>query len=212
VFVFEDESLMRWALRSLLGSSREFAFVGESGTRLTDLDLLRRASPHLVVLDVMLPRPFPHGLDVLARIRAELPEVKVAMFSGHREYFAEARHRGAHAIIEKDTEPDALLPKLLRVVEGADDEMPPGMHGAPNGANGVRRDPSAAASVRRLTPREREIGRLVASGVPNGQIATRLAISETTVQEHLKHIFTKLGVHNRADVVRILILGGILDD
>lgn len=211
VFVIEDDGIVIFALKHLLATTRDFVLVGDS-TGVADINRLRAATPDIVILDIMLPDPypvdvtlrekFPHGFEIIVRIRDELPHIKVVVFSGDPRYFSGAAARGAHGIIEKDVEPAEIIPKLLQVMRG-ETVMPQGTTATP-------RYPEEERNVRTLTRREAEVGREMALGRSTDRIAETLDITEATVQEHKKSIYLKLDVHDGANAVRALILGGIL--
>ena len=108
---------------------------------------------------------------------------------------------GARAIVHKRFAIETLMTAIRAVAEGLV-WMPPAMQAAL-----VAQDGPAA---KRLTPRESEIVRCVAIGMRNAEVATRLALSESTVKTHLTNIFQKLGIRDRIELTRYAIKSGLV--
>jgi DNA-binding NarL/FixJ family response regulator len=204
VFIVEDAPLTLDALKEVIGRCRDLVCVGASSTVLEDLVPLRQARADILLLDIMLPYPYPRGFDVLARVRRELPEVRVVAYSAQRQLIKSAVALGASGVLDKDAPPEELIATLLKVGDGEQSFPASILPCTPC-------DPAAIQRVSRLTKRQREVGSLMANGTTSTTaIAEALGLAATTVGDFKKQMYETLEVHNDANAVRILIMGGIL--
>jgi DNA-binding NarL/FixJ family response regulator len=165
--------------------------------------------PDLVLLDRMMPRI--GGIEAARQITVAAPEVRVVIISGQvgTESIAEAGRAGASAFIAKTATHEQMLEILAAVRDGR-------AHVASDGAGttidrAVRRFAARApAGVALLTPREREVLRLVAEGHSSQGVAAILEIGPRTVESHRQHIMRKLGIHSVAGLTRFALESGNL--
>jgi DNA-binding NarL/FixJ family response regulator len=200
----DDHEMVRTGLRTFFELQQDMVVVGEAGTAEEALALVPHAKPDIVLLDLMLPG-MP-GVEAVRQLRARYPEVKVVVltsFAGADSVLAVVR-AGVSGYLLKDVGP-AELAEALRVVH----------------AGGVPLHPTVAATVMRsvtdsprepLTPREREVLRLVAGGLSNRLIARELALSEKTVKTHVSAILGKLGVADRTQAALFAVREGLVGD
>ncbi|MFG3189890.1 response regulator transcription factor [Streptomyces omiyaensis] len=192
VVIAEDNALLREGLVLLLTSAgHEVAAVAASGPEV--LPALLEHRPDVAVLDVRMPPGFrDEGLRAALAARAEIPGMPVLVLSQYVEetYAAELLGGGAGGVgyLLKDRvgRVDEFLDALERVAAG-----------------GTALDPEVVAEllatrkddpVDRLTPREREVLRLMAEGRDNATIATQLVVTERAVSKHIGNVFLKLGL------------------
>ena len=193
VLVADDHGLMREAIRLALEPECDIEVVGEAERGDEVLPRIREARPDLLLLDIRMPGM--DGLEVLSRVRAQFPDVKVAMLSAvdEPEVAARALDCGAIAYLGKRVEPSALISTIHGIMNGSVSMETLGLRASPKAG-------SAEEAV--LSPREVEILRRVASGHSNREIAQELWLSEQTVKYHLTNVYRKIRVSGRTDATR----------
>jgi DNA-binding NarL/FixJ family response regulator len=203
ILICDDQALVRAGFRKLLEAEPGIDVVGEAEDGLQAVELVRRRSPELVLMDVRMPRL--NGIEATRRIVAQSgPAVRVLMLTtfGNDEYVYESLRAGASAFLLKDAPPEDLL-AAVRIVANGDSLLAPAVTSAVVDAF-VRSSPSRpelAAQLRTLTRREREVVELLAHGHSNAEIARALTVSEATIKTHVGHALTKLGVRDRVQAV-----------
>lgn len=202
ILVADDHALIREGLRKILELEDDLVVVGESQDGPTTLAKARELRPDVITLDVSMPGM--SGLEVAARLREELPEVKVVILTVHdgSDYLLDAVRAGGQAYLLKDSEP-ALLIEAIRTVHGGGTYFPRELVGhLVEGYRKATHEPAAAgetpaAGLQSLTDREKEILRLIGQGASNRDIAERLFISEKTVKNHVSSLLHKLELEGR---------------
>jgi DNA-binding NarL/FixJ family response regulator len=176
--------------------------VGEAGDGSHAVHRTRLLSPDIVLMDIRMP-----DLDGIAATRdvlAAFPDVKVVILTTFEQddYIFGALRAGASGFLLKRTRPEDLIAAIHTVAAG-DSLLAPSVTSrviarmAQQPAPDTTRDARLAA----LTPREREVLELVASGLSNAEIAADLVIEESTVKTHTKRILGKLGARDRVQAV-----------
>ncbi len=186
VLLVDDDSMVREWVRLALADS-EFEVIGEAASGAAALELLQRRSPQLLLVDYRLGDAV--GTEVLRSLRQAGSNVPtVLMTANAAEGFNEAvREAGAQGSVLKTGRADELLAALRLVASGRTsfDVRHP------------RRPPGRAA----LSPRERQVLRLMAGGKTNREIADDLGVGEETVKTMVSRVFAKLGARRRAEAV-----------
>jgi DNA-binding NarL/FixJ family response regulator len=208
VLLADDHRIVREGLRGLLERRAGIEVVGEAADGEAALALARQLVPHLVILDVSMPRM--NGVEATRRIRAECPGVKVLALSMHpdRRYVIETLKAGASGYVLKDSAFDELIHAIESVMEGCaylspavtDMVVREYVSRLPN-------DEGTAFSV--LTVREREVLQLLAEGAPTKAIATRLGVSVKTVETYRQQIMAKLDLHTVAELTKYAVREGL---
>ena len=171
------------------------------------------ARPDVVVLDLQLPDM--SGVEVTRGLRAAYPAVRVLVLSasGEQRDVLEAVKAGAAGYLLKSAASAEFLDAVRRTADG-DAVFTPGLAALVLGE--FRRLAAAPAGdggdAPRLTERETEVLRMVATGMSYKQIATRLVLSHRTIQNHVQNTLSKLHLHNRVELVRYAIEHGLADD
>ncbi|MEV0147056.1 MULTISPECIES: response regulator transcription factor [unclassified Nonomuraea] len=209
VVVADDQAVVRMGLRALLEREPDMECAGEAADGAAALDLLRRTSPDVLLLDIRMP-----GMDGLATLRAIAGDpglagtriVVVTTFAVDEYVFA-ALQAGASGFLLKDSAPDELV-NAVRVVAAGEALLSPSitrrvisLFGG-TGAEPVR-------GLDTLTPREREMVAWVATGRSNEEIAGELVISPDTVRTHVSRAMVKLGARDRAQLVVFAMRAGL---
>lgn len=204
----EDHHLVRQGFKVLLESERDFRLLGEASDGLAAVELVARQKPHVLVLDLMIPRL--HGLEVIRQIRKDHPATKVVVLSMHADepYVVEALRNGALAYVLKDSTAADLV-KAVREAMAGRRYLSPALadraltsHPKPGKQE---TDPYDT-----LTNRERLVLQLAAEGLTSQQIAGKLFISPRTAETHRANLMRKLGFKSQTELVRFAIRKGIL--
>jgi DNA-binding NarL/FixJ family response regulator len=210
VMVVDDHPMWRDNVaRDLTEAGLEVVATAGDGT-----EALTRAAatgPDVVVLDLQIPTP--NGVEVTGRLVTgdPAPRVLVLSASGEQEDVLAAVKAGATGYLVKSASKEELLSAVTRVAEG-DTVFTPGLAGLVLGEYRRLSDtPAGEPGAPRLTDRETEVLRLVATGLSYKQIAERLVLSHRTVQNHVQNTLRKLQLHNRVQLVRYAFEQG-LDD
>ncbi len=206
VLLVDDHKIVREGLRALLEEESDIEVVGEAGDGREAIDLVSERRPEVVVMDISMPGM--DGVEATRRIRKMNPRVKVVALSIHAEkqFVAGMLRAGASGYLVK-TEAAGDLVEAIRTVLAGGQYVSPQLVD-PNVENYMQQLIDEGEQPI-LTPREREVLRLIAEGKTNRQIADELYVSEKTVGNHRQHIMDKLDLHNTADLTRYAIKEGI---
>ncbi len=193
----DDDVLLREGLASLL-ASWGFDVAGQAENAVDLLTLVREHRPDLAIVDVrMPPNHSTDGLDAATRIRDEFPDVAVLVLSAHieaeqaMEFVANGGGTG-YLLKSRVVDIEAFIGSVRRVLGGGS-VVDPGLVEELL-AMRRRQDPLVT-----LTAREREVLSLMAEGYSNGGIASRISVSEGTVEKHVRSIMMKLHLPERED-------------
>ena len=205
VLIADDHTIFRQGLAQMLSSVSEFGLASQASDGREALQLIAQIKPDVAVLDVSMPAL--SGLAVTQEVlRQGLPtRIILLTMHGEPEAVSRAMRAGASGYVLKDNAFEDLVYAIKSVAAG-----------------GTFVSPSVAASLLKpveerspqdvpLTRREREVLKLIASGLTNRQIAEKLFISVKTVETHRARILQSLDLHKTADLVRYAIEKGLLD-
>jgi DNA-binding NarL/FixJ family response regulator len=204
VALADDQALVRAGFRALLGHTPDIEVVGEAGNGLEAVQLARRTSPDVFLMDIRMPDL--DGIEATRIICTDpaLAGVLVVVLTTFQldEYVFSALRADASGFLIKDIEPDDLR-GAVRAVAAGDALLSPGATRALIEAftAGPPRPAAATALLPTLTDRERQVTQLAAQGLDNTAIATRLVISPATAKTHVTHAMTKIGARDRAQLV-----------
>ena len=200
VFLVDDHAMFRSGVRAELGTSVEL--VGEAGTVAEAITGIRAARPAVVLLDVHMPDG--GGLAVLAGVAAEVPDTRFLALSvsdAAEDVIAVIR-AGARGYVTKTISAGELTAAVRRVAEG-DVVFSPRLAGFVLDAfRDTPVAPSVDPDLDQLTPREREVMRLLARGYAYKEIAAELFISVKTVETHASNVLRKLQLSSRHQLTR----------
>jgi DNA-binding NarL/FixJ family response regulator len=212
VLIADDQALMRAGFRMILEGEPDLEVVGEATTGDEAVAEADRLRPDVVLMDVRMPEM--DGIEATRRLLESNDGTKVVMLTTFDmdEYVYEAFRAGASGFLVKDVPPEQLIAGIRSVASG-DALLAPSVtrrlieeyvHHPPNG---LRAPPP---EVDRLTAREVEVLRMMARGLSNGEIASGLFVSETTVKTHVAHLLSKLGLRDRVQAVVFAYESGVV--
>jgi NarL family two-component system response regulator LiaR len=205
VLLVDDHQVVRQGLRAFLQLQPDVEVVGEAAGGSAAVAAAAAGRPDVVLMDLVMPEG--DGIAAIRALAEAAPGARVVVlssFADDERIFA-AMQAGAAGYLLKDVDPDALAEAIREVHRGR-----PVLH--PDVAARLMRraaDPASPATEP-LTPREREVLRLVVEGFANKQIARRLVITEKTVKTHVSSILQKLGVADRTAAAVLAIRQGLV--
>jgi DNA-binding NarL/FixJ family response regulator len=190
VLLAEDHTIVRQGLRALLEASRDLCVVGEAADGRRAVELAAEVEPDVVLMDLSMP--VMDGVEATRELLALRPESVVVVLTSFSDQprVTEALKAGAVGYMLKDCDPRDLLAAIRSAADG---------HAPldPRVARALLPTATTASPADGLSSREREVLRLVAQGLANKQVGTRLGISERTVKAHLGRVFREIGVSDR---------------
>jgi DNA-binding NarL/FixJ family response regulator len=210
VLVADDQSMVRAGFRMLLGGEEDIEVVAEASNGLEAVDKAARYDPTVVLMDIRMPEL--DGLEAARRILAADRDARILMLTTFDldEYVYEALRAGASGFVLKDEPPEQLL-AAIRTVAAGDALLSPAVTKRVIAQFTRIPRPTPPAELDDLSEREREVFRLIARGLSNGEIAQELFISETTVKTHVTHILAKLGLRDRVQAVVLAYQAGLFE-
>ncbi len=212
VLVVDDETLVRDGISLMLGVESDIDVVGEARTGVEAVALARDKHPNVVLMDIRMPDM--DGLEATARIIDDDSSVRVIILTTFDpdEYVYEALRAGASGFMLKDAPRHELVSAVRTVFDGGA-MLSPTITSRLIGrfARRLEVDTSTSNRLDQLSDRERDVLVEIARGRSNDEIAQRLFIGAATVKSHINHVFTKLGVRDRAQAVAFAYESGLVE-
>lgn len=199
IMLVDDHAIVRQGLRSILEREHDLRVVAEASTAAEALAVVGRACPAIVLLDLKLSTSSDtEGLDLCEALAAEYPELAILVLTTFldEQLVLRAVKAGARGYVVKDVDMTGLVRSIRDVARG---ESAFDARSAAAMVRGLKAPP--ATDEKKLTAREREVLALLARGLSNRDIGSRLFISETTAKFHVGNILRKLDVTRRAEAV-----------
>ncbi|HEX3647693.1 MAG TPA: response regulator transcription factor [Pseudonocardiaceae bacterium] len=197
VLVADDHEVVRTGYAALLDTQPDFTVVGTAGDGVEAVRGCRELSPDVVLMDVRMPRM--DGIEATRQL-AGGPRVLILTTFDLDEYVYDALRAGASGFLLKDVTAERLF-DAVRVVAAGEALLAPTVTRRLIGEFARQRPTPAPAPLAALTPRETQVLRLVAEGLSNPEIATRLVVTEETVKTHVSRVLNKLGLRDRTQAV-----------
>jgi two-component system nitrate/nitrite response regulator NarL len=188
ILLIDDHPMLRNGVKQLIAMDPRLQVIAEAGNGEQGVALAEEHDPDLILLDLNMPGI--NGLETLDRLRMTALSGRIVVFSvsNHEDDVVSALKRGA----------DGDLLKAMH--QAAAGQMVLSEALTPVLAASLRENrPSAERDIQQLTPRERDILKLIAQGLPNKMIARRLTITESTVKVHVKHLLKKMKLKSRVE-------------
>ncbi len=211
VVVVDDQELFRRGLTMLLGVEPDIKVVGEAGDGISAATLVANVVPDIVLLDVRMPKRT--GLEACIEIKQLVPAARIIMLtvSDEEADLYEAVKNGASGYLLKDSSIDEVAQAVRVVAEGQSLISPSMAVKLLDEFKEMSRTDREQVPTPRLTDRELEVLRLVATGLNNREVAKQLFISENTVKNHVRNILEKLQLHSRMEAVMYAVREKLLD-
>ncbi len=196
IVIAEDYTILREGLRALVTSNSDFDVVGEAEDGLEAIRCVVKHEPDLVMMDLSMPRT--NGIEAISEIKRRCPQTKVLALTVHKaeEYVLETLRAGADGYVLKDATHSELMMALENVLSGRRYVSPGVSDKLIEGYLEGKTPSKETSSWDTLTPRERQILKLIAEGYKNKEIADYLYISPKTVEKHRANLMRKLDLHS----------------
>ena len=197
VLLVDDQSLIRQGLRALLELEADIKIVGEAENGQIAINLVKELKPNVILMDIRMP--IMDGVAATKEISHHFPHSKILILTtfDDDEYVKAAIQNGAMGYLLKDT-PSEELAVAIRAVDKGYSQLGPGIvKKLMTQFLGTPPQLSVPANLAELTPREKEVLRLIAIGDNNREIAQKLYISEGTVKNHVTNILNRLSLRDR---------------
>lgn len=203
VLIAEDHAVVREGTRQILERDPAIDVVGEADNGQQAIDLTKSLRPDILVLDLRLP--VLSGIEAAKRITAECPETRILVLSAYddEDYVAAAMEAGASGYLLKTAHGDEVVNAIHSISQG-EVVLQSGI-AAKLWKSRSQQSARERGDLELPTDREMEILRLAAKGLRNKEIARDLGLSVRTVEGHLSHLFSKLGVTSRTEAI---LMGG----
>lgn len=198
ILLIDDHPLLRKGVKQLIELDTDLKVVAEASNANEGVAAALEHEPDLILLDLNMPEI--NGIETLKMLREEGVASRVVVFtvSDNEEDVVAALKAGADGYLLKDMEPEELLSNLNQAALGKmviSDRLTTLLAQALQSKRTAK-----GPDISSLTPRERQIIKLIASGLPNKLIARKLSITEGTVKVHVKHLLKKLNLRSRVEV------------
>jgi DNA-binding NarL/FixJ family response regulator len=198
VAIVEDDKTLRQGFETLLNQIGEFQCVCTCETVAEAIRKIPKAHPDVVLMDIQLPDK--SGIECTAKIKELLPSVQIIVVTVYEDSdrIFQALQAGACGYLLKRSAPERIVAAIREAQEG-------GVPMTPEIARKVigqfRSKATVSTQVETLTAREKEVLELVMQGLENQEIADRMSVSIATIRFHLQHIYEKLHVHSRNEMI-----------
>ena len=215
VLLVDDHALFRRGIASVLESHEGIEIIAEAVNGYEAIEKTRELLPQVILMDLMMPGL--DGLEAIQAIHVEYPHINILALtvSENRADLLSAMKFGAKGYVLKNVEPEQLIQAVLHISLGGVIISPQMAEGL---LNEFRVPPTGGASETQsvsetnISPREKEILQLLATGASNKQIADTLSISENTVKTHMQNIMEKLQLQNRSQAAAYAIKKGLIKE
>lgn len=212
ILVVDDHAIMRDGLSALLREEPDLEVIGSAGDGRAAVDKVDADPPDLVLIDLSMPGT--DGARAISVIKRKHPEVRAVVLTFHKEdaHIHAALEAGADGYVLKDDGRGELLSAIRNVAAGRK-YLSPGICDRVMSRyleTGRQEDAAESPTWEILTPREREVIKLVAEGKTNREIAAYLSLSVKTVEKHRSRLMRKLDLHNVSELTAYAISNGLL--
>ncbi|MFD9007832.1 response regulator [Streptomyces sp. NPDC059552] len=202
--------MVRTALRVILEAEADLEVVGEAATGAEAVALVRSLTPDVVLMDVRMPEiDGIRATEQILATMAEPPRIVVVTTFENDAYVYDALRAGAVGFLLKRADPDELI-GAVRLVARGDSLLFPAAVRSLAATHTAGAPPAHAPWVARLTDREADVLRLMATGLSNHEMSERLGVGPQTVKTHVASVLTKTGSRDRTQAVIAAYEGGFI--
>lgn len=204
VIIADDHPLMRSGIRGTLSGERDLEIVGEAASGDEVRELCSRHAPDVLVMDLTMPGPpFVETIEAVKRAR---PDLRVLVLTAHDDavFVRAVTKAGADGYLLKDEFSDALITAVRTVHQG-------GTWYSRSAFQKLHLPAPDRGDLAALSPRERDVARLVAAGHDTDEIADRLGVQSQTVRNYVSRIYDKLALRTRVELARWALEHGLGD-
>jgi DNA-binding NarL/FixJ family response regulator len=204
VVVIDDHEVLRAGTKQVLETTDDIVVVGEADSFDTALAVIEQHRPDIALVDIQLGGR--NGIDLARQLMTDHSDTRLVILSAYDDdsFIRRAFEAGVAGYLLK-TMPRKELINAIRAVGMGTTVLDPAVSARLAGANTL----VEVAGAPRLTLREQEVVALVADGLSNKAIAIRLGVSTRTVEGHVNHVFTKLDLESRTELVRYVLTNGL---
>lgn len=206
ILLADDHSVVRQGFSALLRAQADMDVIAEATNGREAVEKARELQPDVIVMDVAMPEL--NGIEATRRIQEEAPRSRVLALSMHKDavYVREILRAGARGYLLKDSI-DVDFISAVRAVARGDGYISPAVSDAV--LSDYRKHVTNPIDL--LSSREREVLQMIAEGLINKEIATKLNLSVYTVEAHRGRLMEKLNMHSTSELVRFAIRNGLID-
>lgn len=212
VLIVDDHAMVRKGLRLLIEAHQDLKVVGEAGSLREGLRLAAAERPKVITLDLTMPGP--SGVGSVGQLRSAAPEARIIVVTMHDDaaYVRSAIAMGASGFVNKSAADGELISAIRAVARGrvfidvGDAATLESILSPDGGGKGG----AGGTPVEKLSERERQVLQQVARGYTSQQIADDVGLSVKTVESYRARLMKKLGLRERADLVRVAVELGLL--
>lgn len=213
IFLADDHTMLREGLKHILTNQEGFNVVGESGDGREALNKIEKLKPDVAVVDISLPSMT--GIEITRQLKKYQPDIKIIILTRHNneEYLFELLKYNIDSYILKDNASEELIHAINEVIEGNAYFSSRITKTIVKNYSEMKKDDTKKSdkSETLLSPREKEILKLIAEGMTNKEISSILFISEYTVKAHKTNIMKKLDVHKTNGLIKYAIKTGLIE-
>jgi DNA-binding NarL/FixJ family response regulator len=209
VMIVDDQAVVRLGFQALLTAQSDMVVVATAGDGQEAVRLAAACRPDVVLMDIRMP--VLGGIDATRalQILPHPPRVLVLTTFDLDEYVYDALRAGASGFLLKDATPELIL-DAVRVIGAGDALLAPAVTRRLISEFAARAQLRPAPKLQELTPREREVFELLATGLANAEIAAALHLAEQTVKTHVSAVLLKLGLRDRVQAVVLAYESGVI--
>ena len=206
VLLVDDNALFRDGIAHILAADGRFAVIGQASRGDAAVSAAASLRPDLILIDLQMPEM--SGVDAIRSIRAHDAEVGIGVLTMFetQDYVTAAMDAGANGYVAKDSTPTDLCEAAAALAHGRR-----GLVAIPQASESATRTAASSRVLDRLTQREIEVLRVLATGAANPEIARSLSISPKTLRNHISNLYHKLQIYDRAQAVIVAVREGLVD-
>lgn len=206
ILLADDHGVVRQGFSAILNAQPDMVVIGEAVNGREAVEKARTLNPDVIVMDVAMPEL--NGIEATRRIQEEAPKSRILALSMHKDavYVREILRAGARGYLLKDAI-DTDFIEAVRAVARGEGYISPAVSEAV--LSDYRRHVTNPIDL--LSSREREVLQMIAEGLINKEIATKLNLSVYTVEAHRGRLMDKLNLHSTSELVRFAIRNGLID-